>query len=336
MNFALENWPKVIFGTTPLGNLYRTIDDETKRAIVEAWFTHQKTPVFVDTAGKYGAGLALESLSRNFSSLGVSPEDVVISNKLAWSRVPLTTPEPTFEPGAWFGLEHDAVQNISYQGILDCYEQGNQLLSPYRSTMVSVHDPDEYLAAASDAEDRERRFSEILEGYRALQELKDSGAADSIGVGSKDWRAIEEIHEAGVRFDWVMIANSYTIMQHPSELLSFLTKLHKEGTAVINSAVFHGGFLTGGDFFDYRKVTEKSDPGLFTWRSKFMALCEEFKVAPANAASQFAIAPPEVTSLAVSSSRPSRVPELVELAEKPMPLEFRKATREQGLVSVDW
>ena len=41
-------------------------------------------------------------------------------------------------------LKHDAVQDISYQGILDCYEQGNTLLGKYQARLVSVHDPDEY------------------------------------------------------------------------------------------------------------------------------------------------------------------------------------------------
>ena len=45
--------------------------------------------------------------------LGVEPDKVLISNKLAWKRVPLTTPEPTFEPGVWVNLKNDAVQDIS-------------------------------------------------------------------------------------------------------------------------------------------------------------------------------------------------------------------------------
>ncbi|WP_252734005.1 hypothetical protein [Pseudoalteromonas sp. C2R02] len=35
------------------------------------------------------------------------------------AEMQLTSDEPTFEPGAWFNLKHDAVQDISYQGILE-------------------------------------------------------------------------------------------------------------------------------------------------------------------------------------------------------------------------
>ena len=81
-----------------------------------------------DSAGKYGAGLALQVMGQCLRELGIKPDEVIVSNKLAWLRAPLTTPEPIFEPGAWFGLEHDAVQDISYDGILKCFEQGLELL----------------------------------------------------------------------------------------------------------------------------------------------------------------------------------------------------------------
>ena len=117
------------------------------------------------------------------------PEKVLISNKLAWKRVPLPHPgaEPTFEPGAWVNLKNDAVQDISYKGIKECFEQGNELLGRYDSRLASVHDPDEYLSAARDAADLERRRADVLGAYKALSELRDSGKVASIGVGAKGW-----------------------------------------------------------------------------------------------------------------------------------------------------
>ena len=111
-------------------------------------FEGSKWCCFFDTAGKYGVGLALESLGKCLQQLNVGKESVLNSNKLGWVRIPLTTPEPTFEPGVWQGLQHDAIQKISYDGILECYEQGNKLLGGYNVKYVSVHDPDECLAIA--------------------------------------------------------------------------------------------------------------------------------------------------------------------------------------------
>jgi D-threo-aldose 1-dehydrogenase len=328
----LSAWPQILFGTTPLGNIYRIVPEADKRELVAAWFRHAGRPVFVDSAGKYGAGLALESLGRHLAGLGVAPEEVVISNKLGWKRVPLETPEPTFEPGAWFGLEHDAEQRIGYEGILECHEEGNALLAPYEARLVSVHDPDEYLAAADSAADGERRFRDILEAYRALAELKRSGRADAVGVGAKDWTAIRRIHEAGVELDWVMLANSWTAMRHPPELRRFMEELERRGVAIFNSAVFHGGFLTGGEFFDYRKVDRQTDPELFAWRDRFEAVCAEFGTKPAFAAAAYAREAPGVVALALSTSRPDRVGEMVALAGAELGEGLRRALVEAGLV----
>lgn len=100
-------------------------------------------------------------------------------------RAPLNTEEPTFEPGVWKNLQYNAVQNISYHGIIACFEQGNELPGTYISQMVSVHDPNEYLATAKDAEDEQKRYNDILEAYRALQNLKAKEKVRQIGIGAK-------------------------------------------------------------------------------------------------------------------------------------------------------
>ena len=246
--------PPLVFGSTALGNLFREFSYESKLATMRAIIEHLPKPVVIDSAGKYGAGLALEVMGDCLRELGVDDDEVIISNKLAWLRAPLTTPEPTFEPGAWFGLEHDAVQDISYDGIRKCFEQGLELLGgDYSTQLVSVHDPDEYLDAASSPADRERRFDDILGAYTALGELKAAGAAKGIGVGAKNWKSIAEI-DAQVELDWVMFANSYTLYSHPADLLAFMDSLRDKGVAIINSAVFNAGFLTGGEFFNYVKL----------------------------------------------------------------------------------
>lgn len=116
---ARVNFPPVIFGTTALGNIYEEIPFDTKFAIIKECVENAPGGLLMfDSAGKYGAGLALEVLGQCLEILGVPAEKVIISNKLAWYRVPLTGPESTFEPGVWHNLKYDAVQKISYEGIL--------------------------------------------------------------------------------------------------------------------------------------------------------------------------------------------------------------------------
>jgi D-threo-aldose 1-dehydrogenase len=206
-------------------------------------------------------------------------------------------------------LKNDAVQDISYQGILNCYEQGNTLLGgKYFPQLASVHDPDEYLNAATSWEDRDQRFANIVEAYKALAFLKASGRVKAIGVGAKDWKIIQEISKE-VELDWVMFANSMTIMHHPKDLLDFMQSLHGKNISIVNSAVFHAGFLIGGQFFDYRLIRPDTEENkaIFRWREDFFALCAKHGISPAVACVSFATTAPGVVSIALNTSKPLHI-----------------------------
>lgn len=330
--------PPIVFGTSCLGNLYEALPWETKLAILREFFRRVPAPVVLDSAGKYGAGLALEVIGRGLRELRIAPEALVLSNKLAWQRVPMRGPEPTFEPGAWVGLDHDAVQAISYDGIRACWRQGCDLLgAPYRPRLASVHDPDEYLAAARSPAERRRRWDDIRGAYRALAELRQAGELAAVGVGAKDWTVIREI-AAEVELDWVMFACSLTILRHPPELLRFVDELHRRGVGMVNSAVFHAGFLTGGAFFDYRRPDPAvpEDAALFRWRERFLPVCHEHGVPPAVACVRFALTPPGITAVALNTSKPERVRENVELVQAPVPTAFWTALKDAGLIAREY
>jgi D-threo-aldose 1-dehydrogenase len=330
--------PPVIFGTSALGNLFIELPDNTKEQIVRECIENLDAPVVFDSAGKYGAGLALEVLGGNLKKLGVSPQNVIISNKLGWYRTRLNTPEPTFEPGAWIGLKNDAKQRISYNGIMECWEQGNKLLGEqYQPSMVSVHDPDEFLAAAEDEPDRKKRFRRIIAAYKALSDLKKDGKVEAIGVGAKDWKIIRAI-SAEVGLDWVMFANSMTILKHPTDLLGFMSELYQANIGIINSAVFHAGFLTGGRFFDYVPIEPDcaENIAVFEWRKTFFSICNQFQVMPAQACISFGMTPPGVISIALNTSDPNRVKENVNAVTTKVPPEFWGEMVKNGLVGPDY
>ncbi len=328
--------PPIIFGTSCLGNLYEVVPDETKLAIVSEILRCSPSPAVFDSAGKYGAGLALEVIGNSLRQLKAPQSQVLVSNKLGWYRVPLRGLEAVFEPGVWAGIRHDAEQRISYEGILQCHEQGCELLgTDYTTQLVSVHDPDEYLAAAQTPDERQRRFGEVLGAYRALFELKSKGAVKTVGIGAKDWRVIREISEH-VPLDWVMFACNLTVYSHPRELLDFIARLHLRGVGIINSAVFHAGFLTGGPWFDYRKADPVKDAPLFAWREKFFAVCREFGVKPADACVQFGLALPGIASVALNTGKAERIKENVASATNEIPPGFWHALKEGGLVARDY
>jgi len=203
--------------------------------------------------------------------------------------------------------------------------------------VVSVHDPDEYLAAASDPADRDRRLREIQDSYRALFDLKAKEKVRAVGIGSKDWTIIRELYK-DVAFDWVMFANSFTIFRHPAEILQFMDQLDNDGVGIINSGVFHGGFLTGGDKFDYREVDPASELGrkLYAWRAAFETLCLEHQLDPGDAALHFALSHPAIVSIALNTSKPDKMNRNVEILQKQIPASFWQDMKEQKLIDPDY
>jgi D-threo-aldose 1-dehydrogenase len=329
--------PPVVFGTSGLGNLFVALDEEEKLNIVSECLRLSNGKVVFDSAGKYGAGLALETLGKCLKQLNAQSENVTISNKLGWFRTDLTTEEPTFEPGVWKNLKYDAVQKISYDGIMECYEQGNELLGGYHAQMVSVHDPDEYIATAKSAGHAEELYEDILDAYKALYELKKQGKVQSVGVGAKDWKVIEHIAK-DVELDWIMIANSMTIKRHPKALLDFIEEMDRRGVCLINSAVFHSGFLVGSNYFDYRLIEKgnlQSD-ALFKWRDDFFKVCNEFSVSPAQACVQFALNVPGIRSIALNTTDSKRVHSNMAMVHATIPDQFWKEMKARQLTEVDF
>lgn len=328
--------PPIIFGTSALGNLYTALSDDTKLEIVSECFKNVSTPVF-DSAGKYGAGLALEMLGKCLNKLNIPPEKVVISNKLGWIRTDLKTPEPTFEPGVWRDLKNDAIQNISYDGIITCFEQGKELLGGYNPQLISVHDPDEYIALGRNETEKEKLYEEILDAYKALSDLRSQGKIKAVGIGAKNWKIIQKVSK-DVKLDWAMFANSMTIMNHPADLLEFMADLHKQGVGIINSAVFHAGFLTGGDYFDYVliKPDTPENKARFKWRDDFFALCKRFNILPSTACVNFAMTPPGVVSISLNTSNPKRVKDNVASVVADIPKEFYAEMVKLNLISKNY
>ena len=326
--------PPVIFGTSCLGNLFQALPIRTKYDIMAACFENLESPVIFDSAGKYGAGLALEVLGNGLRELQIHPDDVIISNKLGWQRTPLQHPEPTFEPGIWKDLGHDAKQTINYSDVHTCWQQGCELLGgDYTPQLASIHDPDEYIALAKTKSESLKLKDDILEGYRALTELKQQGEVRAVGVGAKDWRVIYDLAQ-DVDLDWVMLACSLTIMDHPPELLAFIEDLKNKNIGIINSAVFHSGFLTGGEYFDYKKPDRNNseDLPLFEWRDKFYALCQKHSISPATACIQFGMSPPGIKSIALNTGRPERVKQNVDSVMTEIPAEFWQECKEIELI----
>jgi len=323
----------IIFGTSSLGNLYEELPFDQKLAIVKACVESSNGGVtFFDSAGKYGAGLSLKSISDCLDALQVPPEKVLISNKLGWYSIPLLGDVQKFEPGVWVNLTNDAEQRISYAGILECFEQGNEFLGNYPAQMVSIHDPDDFIDAAINNDEKAHRYLLVLEAFKALKELKEKGIVQSIGVGAKNWKIIQKISQ-DVDLDWIMVANSLTIHSHDSALIEFIADISLKNIQVFNAAIFNGGFLTGGDYYNYAWVNPNTPEGttLIQWRDDFFTLCNAFNILPAEACFYFSSRIKGVKAIALNTYLPEQVKSNTEMITKIIPDTFWLALVEQKL-----
>jgi D-threo-aldose 1-dehydrogenase len=176
-----------------------------------------------------------------------------------------------------------------------------------------------------------------LEAYRALFELKEKGEVKAVGIGSKDWLVIKELYR-NVKFDWVMFANKFTIYHHPKEIVDFLKHLDEDGVGIINSAIFNAGFLTGGDYFDYRVVNpdDSKDKPLFVWRDKFFAVCQKYRIAAGDACLKFALSAPQIAAVALNPSKPHRMAHNKAILDRDFPKAFWSELKEAGIIDAEY
>lgn len=307
--------PPIVFGAAALGNAHRVIPNQTKLAICGEWFGRVASPVWVDASPTRGRGRELEALARAFQRLDVAPEEVAIGSTLG-------------------GTE----SQISRRAVLASWNETCRLLGGnHRPQLVALDAPDEYLAAARSPAERGQRFQEILDAYRALEELKASRQVAAVGVAAHEWQVAREI-DAAVGLDWVLLIGGFTIMRHPPELLDFMAQLAARKTPIVCAGVFHCNFLVGGGRFDGRNV-RPDDPAertLFAWRKAFAALCQGHGVSPAHACIWFALSGPGVAAVAINTSRPERIAENAEWAVAEVPAGLWASMREEGLLNYSW
>jgi D-threo-aldose 1-dehydrogenase len=135
-----------------------------------------------------------------------------------------------------------------------------------------------------------------------------------------------------------MFANSFTIFSHPKELLNFMDKLNKANVGIINSAVFHSGFLTGGPKFDYRDVDPESEEGkrIHGWRDSFNKSCDEHGVLPGDACLHFGLSHPAIASVALNTSKPAKMNHNVEALQREIRPEFWEELKAKGLIDPEY
>jgi D-threo-aldose 1-dehydrogenase len=224
------------FGTAPVGNIFREIDEQTSEAMFqESWDQGVR---YYDTAPMYGHGLS--ELRTGHALRWKNRDDFVLSSKVGRVLKPARKADIEFAPwtnAGRFTMEFD----YSYDGVMRSFEDSLQRMNLERMDICFIHDIDVFTRGA----DQPAVFEEAMDGaWKALSKLKDEGVIKAIGVGVNEW---EVCHAALERrdFDCFLLAGRYTLLEQES-LNKFLPLCEERGAAVVVGGGFNSGILATG------------------------------------------------------------------------------------------
>ncbi len=239
---------------------------------------------YVDTAPQYGYGRSEHLVG---DVLRERRAGTVLSTKVGRKLKPVTG---WSEPHNWVNpLPFDQVYDYSYDGVMRSYEDSLQRLGMNGVDILYVHD----IGTATHGVEGNKPLWKQLEtgGYRALRELRDSGAIKAIGLGVNEWPVLMDAFALG---DWdvFLLAGRYTLLEQTS-LSPFMTTCLERGASVVIGGPFNSGILVGGSTFNYAKA-----PQAIVDRVKALeTVCQDFGVALPAAALQFPLTHPAVCNV---------------------------------------
>lgn len=321
---------RLAFGAASIGNLYRAVPDDQARAVVErAWDAGIR---YFDTAPHYGFGLSEKRLGAALAELDPDAT-AIISTKvgrrldprpdadLGAVRQAFVTPEP-----------FESVFDYTYDAVMRSYEESRKRLRRDRIDILYAHDIGSFAHGA----DHPRRFAEFLDGgYRAMRELRDSGAVAAIGLGVNETAVCEEMLAHG-DLDILMLAGRYTLLEQ-DPLDSLLPLCAERGVRLVIAGPYNSGILAKGvrgntiPNFNY----EPAPLPIIARVGAIEDACLRHGVPLAAAALQFPMAHPQVASVVPGMASVKQVEDALALMRHPIPLALWVDLKEEALIRAD-
>ncbi len=278
------------FGTAPLGNLYRAIDDAEADAILQlAWDSGVR---YFDTAPLYGYGLSETRLNRFLR--GKPRDEYVLSTKVG--RLLRAVPEDQRDGiGKWFDVpSRKEIYDYGYDGILRSVENSLERLGINRIDILYVHDIDLFNHGTQEVLDA--KYAELMgSGYKALVELRDQGVIRAFGAGVNEWQPCQHLAEQG-DFDLFLLAGRYTLLEQEA-LDTFLPSCQERGIGVIIGGPYNSGVLATGPVPGAHFNYDPAPQSILDQVARIKAICDAHNVRMVDAAFQFPLCHPSVVSV---------------------------------------
>jgi D-threo-aldose 1-dehydrogenase len=192
-----------------------------------------------------------------------------------------------------------------------------------------VHDVDG--PAHGGREGSEARIQELMRtgGWRALDELRSSGAVAAIGIGVNEWQPCARMLELADP-DLFLLAGRYTLLEQ-APLETLFPQCAKAGAGIVIGGPYNSGVLAGRATFDYAAIP----PEVAARVARLEAVCRSHGVELRQAALQFVAAHPLVVSVIPGAASAAEVEGNVALLEAATPAALWRDLKAQGLIHAD-
>ncbi|RBP12216.1 D-threo-aldose 1-dehydrogenase [Roseiarcus fermentans] len=315
-------------GTAPLGDLFAKVDDEEAAELIEiAWEGGAR---YFDTSPWYGRGQAEHRLGRALYRR--RRDDYVLSTKIGRLLKRPLKPGP-FARGQWIGgLEFETVFDYGYDGVMRSFEDSLQRLGINRVDLLLVHDLDGWShrnAAAVDA-----HFDQlIVSGWRALAELRDSGAIGGIGAGVNMSDAIPRFLDA-FDIDFFLLAMRYTLLE-TDVLDDVFPRCAERGVGIVIGGGYNSGILATGAVPGAMYNYAPASPDILDRVAKIDAVCKRHNVPIAAAALQFPLGHPIVASIVPGAIKVNQVERNLAAFRLSLPADLWAELKHEKLLRAD-
>ena len=310
------------FGTAPIGNIFRPIDDASSDAMIQtAWDAGVR---YYDTAPYYGHGLA--ELRTGHSLRWKERDDFVLSSKVGRRLVPRRRQEIDFAP--WNNAAANAlVFDYSYDGTMRAFEDSLQRMALERMDICFIHDIDVFTRGAEQPE----VFRTAMDGcYKALDRLRQQRVVRAIGVGVNEWEVCQAALEQR-DFDCFLLAGRYTLLEQEA-LDSFLPLCEARGAAVVIGGGFNSGILATGATPGAKYNYAPAPPDVVERVRAIEAVCKAYEVRLPAAALQFVVAHPAIASFIAGTRTVEQLENNLAWFSHPIPDAFWTDLRSKGLI----
>lgn len=313
------------FGAAPIGNMHRVMSDSEAEATVESALASGVR--YVDTAPLYGRGLSEQRVGR---VLARAPDATIVSTKVGRLLEPCAADEATRD--IYLADSPARIRfSYTYDGVLRSFEESLARLGRHRVDVLYVHDIE---AAAHGSEAlAEVRMRELLHdgGWRALDELRASGAVAAIGAGVNSIAPCRRLL-GDADPDLFLLAGRYSLLDQ-SAADDLLPDCAARGVGVVIGGAFNSGILaTGprrGAYFDYAPAP----PGILARAAELEEICLRHATPLAQAALQFPLTHPAVVCVVAGARTPQEVARNVRAVTAPVPAALWAELKAAGLLS---